>query len=216
MNKLSKEKRDRIILILIGGAGLAIAIWYSVLGSQKEVIASYDDRIESTQDRLFRAERMTRRERQINADLELLRKKIAAAEGQMHPAEEANGRKWLLDQLGAFIQNRYDVTLRALSDPTIGSSLLNTPGMPYSAAAYRVEFHAYYHEFGRFLADFENSFPYMSIHNLQVSPVATPGVGGGQTLPVDRQEIASSKPEEREKLVFSMFIVLLFRPGNTP
>jgi hypothetical protein len=214
MNKLSKEKRDRIILILIGGVGVAAGIWYFIMGPQKAAISDYRDRIEHTQEKLLRAERLTRRDLQIRADLEELRAKISAAEGQMIPAEqvEVSGKKWLLDQLNAFTQNRYDLTLRNLSDPTVGKQFLHLPGMVYSAAAYRVDLHGHYHEFGRFLADFENSFPYLSIQNLQVSPIATPM--GAQTGFVDRLEGGFQNADDREKLIVSMRIVLLFRPGN--
>jgi hypothetical protein len=208
MNKLSKEKRDRIILILIGGAGLAAGIWYFILGSQSAALADYRDRIERAQDRLVKAERLTRRDLQIQTSLKELREKIAGAEGQMVPSDEVAGKKWFLDQLNAFIQNRYDVALRNLSDPMVGKQYLLLPGMTYSAAAYNVELHGYYHEFGRFLADFENSFPYLSIQNLQINPM------GAQAISVDRPEFGAGDSDEREKLIVRMTVVLLFRPGN--
>jgi hypothetical protein len=69
------------------------------------------------------------------------------------------------------------------------------PDFPYKAADYKVDGAAHYHEFGRFLADFENSYPYMRIQNLNLFPDM------------------SSTTDDHEKLIFQMEIVTLVKPS---
>ena len=72
---------------------------------------------------------------------------------------------------------------------------------PYEAANFSVRGAAYYHDFGKFLADFENQFPYFRVQNLLL------GVSGESAL--------GAEPSARvgeEKLQFKIDIVTLIRP----
>src|SRR5205807_7016241 len=46
------------------------------------------------------------------------------------------------------------------------------PKFPYHAALFNVRGTAYYHDLGKFLADFENSFPYIRVQNLEIEPAS--------------------------------------------
>ena len=73
------------------------------------------------------------------------------------------------------------------------------PEFPYSQAIVTVSGSAYYYEFGKFLADLENHFPYMRVQNLNLEP----GFG--------------SNRGRKEKLSFRMEIVTprqTRRPSN--
>jgi len=59
---------------------------------------------------------------------------------------------------------------------------------------------AYYHDLGKFIADFENAFPYVRLLNLEMEPVGLPS--------------PASNPEEQEKLSFKMDIVTLIKPTS--
>jgi hypothetical protein len=72
------------------------------------------------------------------------------------------------------------------------------PKFPYKAAAFNVRGSAYYHDLGQFLADFENSFPYARIQNLEIEPGA----------------VSASGTAETEKLSFRLEIVTLINPNN--
>ncbi|HTQ49209.1 MAG TPA: GspMb/PilO family protein, partial [Candidatus Acidoferrales bacterium] len=54
---------------------------------------------------------------------------------------------------------------------------------------------AYYHELGKFLADFENSFPHIRVVNLALEPVNATEAGN-------------------EKLSFRMDIIALVKPNS--
>ena len=213
MNKLSKEKRNQLIGVAAGTLAVCAALWYFVISSQNESLRKNKETIEELQNKTEKAQRLVKRRASIEEELAGLTNEIARAEAEMIPVEQLNGKKWLLDKLNNFTKDRYDVTLMNLSnDPLIGKQFLLLPKLDYSAAAYNVEVRAFFHEFGKFLADFENSFPYMWIQNLQIWPLATPSAATGPAADVP-EEILNS--EAREQLRIYLKIAVLFKPAGT-
>ncbi len=213
MNKLSKEKRDKLILI---GAGTLVVIgllWYMLIGAQKIALAKVQESTENAQDKLEKAEARLKGAGRVQAQLAEIRGKLAEFENRMIPTEQLTGNKWLLDTLTEFVRsNRFDVRPTAMSkDPIIGKQFLILPNFDYSAAEYIVEVHAYYHEFGKFLAALESHFPFFHLQSLQITPLATSPVK--TTATADQPEGALSKADQ-ERLNISMKLVLLFKPAG--
>lgn len=214
MNKLSKEKRNQIIAIAAGALAICAALWYFVIGDQEETLRKINESTETLQTKIDKAQRLVKRRASIETDLAGLRQQIALAEAQMIPIEQLSGKKWMADRLSNFIKGRYDVTLLNLSnDALTGKQYLLLPKFDYSAAAYTVEVRAFYHEFGKFLADFENSFPYMRIQSLQIWPLATPLAATGAAADTPEELLNS---DAREQLHISMKVVVLFKPAGNP
>jgi hypothetical protein len=69
------------------------------------------------------------------------------------------------------------------------------PHFPYKQARMSIAGKAFYYDFGKFVADFENQFPHMRLLNLSLQP--------------------SSSPGDVEKLSFNMEIVMLVKPSNS-
>jgi len=44
------------------------------------------------------------------------------------------------------------------------------PAFPFKQVKFAVTGTAYYHDLGRFIADFENTYPHIRVANLQVQP----------------------------------------------
>jgi hypothetical protein len=74
------------------------------------------------------------------------------------------------------------------------------PQFPYDAAIFTVGGNGHYHDFGKFLADFENKNPYFYVQNLSLRTAAEAG-----------PEIAAARIG-KEKLLFKMDIVALIKP----
>jgi hypothetical protein len=72
------------------------------------------------------------------------------------------------------------------------------PRFPYKAALFNVRGTAYFHDLGKFLADFENSFPYIRVQNLELEPAASS---------------SATSTGDAEKLAFRMEIVTLINPN---
>ena len=212
MIKLSKDKQNKIILIAFGALALCGALWYFLISLPTERFVKYEENIRDIQDKINKAEVRIKRTPMLQAELTELRQQIAEAEGKMIPIEQLNGKKWLLDKLNQFIGTRYDVTPTDLSNEPLMEKLLLLPKFAYSGAAYKLDVRAHYHEFGKFLADFENSFPYITIHHLKIWPIATPSEAGGQ----GSEKLEDLSEVEREQLKASMKVVLLFKPAGSP
>jgi hypothetical protein len=71
------------------------------------------------------------------------------------------------------------------------------PKFPYKAVQFSLRGTAYFHDFGKFLADFENRFPYLRVQNLELEPAAT---------------TSANNTEDAEKLSFRLEIVTLVNP----
>ncbi|MEW6157301.1 MAG: hypothetical protein AB1813_07700, partial [Verrucomicrobiota bacterium] len=62
------------------------------------------------------------------------------------------------------------------------------PKVPYGMTLFAINGRATYHDFGRFLAEFENNFPFLRLRSLELEPIA----------------FGSTAPEDREVLRFKM------------
>lgn len=213
MSSISQEKRNQILLVVGGTLGICLLVWFYVIGSQNERLLNLQNETRRLDDQIYRAELRIRRARAVSSELAGLSRNVADAEARMIPVEQLNGRKWLFDKLVNFIKDKYDVRLTNLSnDPLTGDQFLLLPKFAYSAAAYDVEMRAFFHEFGRFLADFENSFPFMRIQNLAMWPVATASAAAGPTSD-SPEELVNS--DDLEQLTIRMRIVVLFKKPST-
>jgi hypothetical protein len=210
MIRLSKDKQNKILMIAAGTLVLCGVLWYFIISAQNQSASKYQDSIRDIQNKIYKAEMMIKRTATLQAELNGLRQQIAEAEAQMIPIEQLHGKKWLLDKLNQFILNKYEVTPTSLSNEPVVEKHLLLPKFTYSGASYLLELRAHYHEFGKFLADFENSFPYISIQSLKIWPIATPSEAGGVS-----EKVEDLSETEREQLKISMKVTPLFKPAGS-
>lgn len=97
---------------------------------------------------------------------------------------------WFYETLRNF-KGRYKVDLSVTGQSPISDVDL-LPNFPYKQLRVSVTGTAYYHDLGKFIADFENTFPHIRIVNLNLEP----GDSG-------------------EKLNFRMDIIALVKTGGT-
>src|ERR1051326_2430139 len=101
---------------------------------------------------------------------------------------------WMVNNIRRF-KLPYKIDLPQFSQPEVKEMTL-IPKFPYKQATLTVGGTAFFHDLGKFLADFENNFPYFRVLNLDMEPM--PSVMGG----------------DKEKLTFKMDIVALIKPGD--
>ena len=94
---------------------------------------------------------------------------------------------WTLDTIRHF-KAGYKLDVPDIGQPTVGA-MDQFPTFPYQQLRFTIRGSGYYHDIGRFIADFENEYPHMRVENLDMSPV------GGDT----------------EKLLFSAEVVALIK-----
>lgn len=103
---------------------------------------------------------------------------------------------WVVKTFERF-QNTHDIRFNEIDPPELGKNQL-LPPVPHQAARVTVSGSAAYHEFGKFLADFENTFPFARLDDLELQ---APGSRGG-TAP------------ENEQLRFKMAVSVLMKAGK--
>ena len=102
--------------------------------------------------------------------------------------------------------------------PVIGPAEL-LPNFTYKSAAFTVRASAHFEDFGQFVADFENSFPYMRVQLVRLKPLETQGASDNSVTatPGDRRSelrAIRSSQESPEQLTIDMKIITLIRPAS--
>ena len=193
MNKLPKEKRAQV-LWLIAGIGMVMTLlllwfaWnsYSNLKSKTQQMAELREKVRTTKRRVEQEER-------FRTELATARARLSGIEERMATGDEY---LWIIRTLNNLL-TASNIDIANFDPPRIGE-LETMPKVPYRAATFSVQGTAYYHEFGKFLAEFENSFPYMEINRVELSPNPESGLSA----------------QEGEKLSFKMEFVTLIKPGS--
>jgi len=198
MNKLPKEKRDRIILVVLGTVFLITGVWFGLIKSQRSTLEKYTTDNVQAQEKVTNAKRRIEKEKQIQADLDLAGQGLKTIEDEMASGDLYS---WLIVTLNKFrIPYTNTVEIPNFSRETVAEVLL-IPNFPYKAATFTIRGTAYYHELGRFVADFENTFLHIRLLNLEMEPLGLPNSGA-----------VKASLEEEEKLSFKMEIVTLIKP----
>lgn len=194
MNNLPKEKRDKIILVAVGTLFVVAALVFFVIRPQYAALADRATKIEGARGKLTTAERMASQSQQINRSLEDVSTRLRNIEDTMATGDMYS---WIIKTLSQF-QATYHVEIPNFNQPTVGEVGI-FPKFPYQSATFAIRGTAFYHDFGRFLADIENSFPCARVQNLDLEPIGT----------------MAANPQEAEKVSFKMEIVALIKPNNS-
>lgn len=192
--KLSKEKRDKLILVVLvtimalAGLGFGLIKWqYGNLAEAGSKKITALTKLKNMQDLVKRAD-------QIDAELAETSKTLADLEEGMASGDLSS---WLYTTIRQF-KLGYKVEIPSISSILVADTSLLAK-FPYKQVTVTVNGQAYYHDLGKFIADFENHFPHTRVANLQVEPL--PSLGAGE------------KAKSEEKLDFKMDIISLVKPN---
>jgi hypothetical protein len=86
-------------------------------------------------------------------------------------------------------KQQYKVEIPDIGHPEVGDVDLFAT-FPYKQIRFSITGTAYFHDLGKFVADFENAFPHARVVNLVIEPVN----GGGEKLSFRMQIIELVKP----------------------
>ena len=201
MARLSKEKRDRLILVVILTITFSVGLWYGIITTRKERLAVTKATILAAIDKLERARTLVKQADKAEAQVEAAVSKLNGIEDSM-ASSGVDHYTWaikLLEQARA----RHEVKIIETTRPVKGDVGLLAQ-FPYQAAIFTVRGAGHYHDFGKFLADFENSYPYFRVQNLSLGASSDSGVGP------DTPNVVTGV----ENLSFRMEIVALIKPGQ--
>jgi hypothetical protein len=189
MNKLPKEKRDRLILVILGTVGLLFLITFVLIRPQYDSIDQIRNQTVTTRNKLEAMLKDIKNMRNPEDKSSEYAYAVSKAEEDMATGDPFS---WTFDTLRNF-KAHYKVEIPTIGQPSALSDVDFLPKFPYKQFKVSIAGTAYYHDLGKFIADFENTFPHIRITNLTVDT-------GGVTT------------EGGEKLAFRMEIVALVKP----
>ena len=200
MPKLSKEKRDQLILVCIGTVAIIVGLWFGVIKTRNEQLGESTGRYQAALDKLDKAKARVKQGEKVEADMQAATMKLKAIEQNMAPGVDLYS--WAYDLLGK-VRAGHEINIIDVTRPAKGDVGLLAQ-FPYDAAIFSVRGTGFYHDYGKFLADFENRFPYFRVQNLTLGPGFETSSGG---------EGAVAHGSE-EKLSFKMDVVALIKPNS--
>lgn len=190
MSKLSKEKRNNLILVVLVTVLVLGGLWFGLVSIQQDTLAAKARQKEEKKDELSKIEQAIRNEERLKRDLVEATERLSKIEEDMAPRDPLS---WMVSKIDVF-KLPYKVDMPQISSPETREMELLAK-FPYKQATFGIGGTAYYHDLGKFLADFENHFPYFRIVNLDLTPAPM------------------ASEAEKEKLAFVMQLVTLVKPG---
>jgi hypothetical protein len=193
MKNLPKEKRDRLILIVLGTVVSLGLLWYLLIRAQEQSIKAIAQKTVEQKDKVGRAQHLISSKAEIEKNLVVAAQKLKVVEAGMASGDMYS---WVILTINKFKADRnVDIPQFSREIPTDVGLL---PRFPYKAALFHLRGAAYFHDFGKFLADFENAFPYIRVQNVELEPAGSSATSTG----------------EPEKLGFRIEIVTLVNPNT--
>jgi len=195
--KLSKDKRDRIILLTMVTLGLSWGLWQFVVSNRNTRLVAQQAELEKQQNLLAQARDWIERAQSVEKEKAESLARLAEVENGF--ANRTDPYAWSYLLLDRIRQNHPTLTrLDVAGKPSIGPSRL-LPNFPYDATTFTVVGRGHYHDFGRFLADFENDYPFFMVENIELTAQSS------MTGP-------SSGSDEGEMLNLKFDVVALLKP----
>jgi Tfp pilus assembly protein PilO len=189
MPKLSKEKRDRLILIYLVSVFAMAATYILLVRSQQERLKQMDVETQNLDEQINGTKRLLDKREEFDKTRTKVQTELASRESGM---AEGDRFFWFVNMLNKFKAD-YSVDIPGISRETVGPVGI-FPEFPYEAATFKISGSGHFYDFGRFLRDFENQHPYMRVQNLDLEPDSSPN---------------------SEKVNFRMEIVTLIKPATS-
>jgi len=192
MKNLPKEKRDRLILLFLGTCAVLAGLYFGLISIQQKSLEAMLKRRNEQETRLSNGQRLASDVPKIQRNLEEVAARLKAIEATMPSGDMYS---WVILTVNTFKEN-YKVEIPQFSRE-VPAEVGMFAGYPYRAAIFNLRGTAHFHDFGRFVADFENTFPYMRIQNIELDPSS---------------DTHANPQGDEEKLAFKMEIVTLVNP----
>jgi Tfp pilus assembly protein PilO len=167
MNNLSTEQRNQIVLIAIGTLAVGALLWFSLIGALRTQLADQANKTAIAQSGLNLIRAGIAKEQQFRQEAESGKRELGDLEKKM---ADGDLYRWVINFLRD-IESRHDVAIADFGPPQIVEFGV-PPRVAYKAASYSISGTAYYADFGSFVADLENSSPFVRVKSLSLQAVA--------------------------------------------
>ena len=190
MKRLSREKRNQLITVILVTLAVLGLIYFSLIRPQYDSLSKIAEARTAANSKLQNIKHAITNSAAIANEWDETNSALAHAEEDMASGDLYS---WTYDTIRHF-KHSYKVEIPEVGHPTIGELDL-LPSFPYKQIQFAINGTVYYHDLGKFIADFENSFPHSRMVHLVVEPA------GGT--------------DNSEKLSFKMEIITLVKPNTS-
>lgn len=196
---LSPEKKQHMVAVGMGALLGLCAVYFLLIAPAREALAKLHTLTAEAEKKYTDADRLQKRAQSVQEDLERVQARLDAIEAGMVDSDPV---QWIRSTEIKFrAQAPYKVEIPNF--PFRGQGEMGMiPDFPYKVANYLFSGTAFYHDLGRYLADWENQFPYMLVSNLEITPE-------------DAGPLAASA-DDRERLNFTFEVSVLVKPPKRP
>jgi len=193
MNRLSKQKRNQLVAVVLCMALVVAGLWFYLISYQLESLQNLAVSKVALERKLSQVLDTKKNSLKIETELAAARTQLAAMETEMASGDVYSS---MVNSIRKFkASHKVEIPEFKSGAAIVDVSML--PRFPYRQFTVSISGGASYNDLGKFIADFENEFSTCRIMNLDVAPGSTSG------------------PEDKEKLAFKMDIVALVK-GNAP
>ncbi|HEY5911283.1 MAG TPA: hypothetical protein VJA21_11840 [Verrucomicrobiae bacterium] len=190
MNSLSKEKRQQLILAVLLTILAVTGLWLGLIRSQQQNLVNVAKKTEAARNKLQLVKQSIETADQTEQQLGEARKQLNKHEELMASGDLYS---WAITTLRTF-KLGYKVEIPQFSQIDGPKDVNLLPAFPYKQVTLTVGGTTAFHEFGRFLADFENQFPHMRLMNLSLEPASSQTAGESDRLSFKMEIAALVKP----------------------
>jgi len=168
--KLSKGKRNQLILVLLCMVAVLALMWFNLIQPRYAALSQIAAAQKAASDKLAGIQNAIKQANIIATDLTNVTQTLSDAESDMASGDLYS---WTYNTLRLF-KAPYQVDIPDIGHPDVGTMDL-LPAFSFKQVKFTVTGTGYYHDLGRFIADFENKFPHIRLVNLQMQPANTAG-----------------------------------------
>ncbi len=188
MKHLSPAKKNQLVMVLVITAALIGAIYFLLIAPQNTANQQLATATGNKQAELDKYKKIISQALLTSNQLEEASAQLDAAEQDVATGDVYS---WCNDTIRRFKAN-YHVDIPAIGQPTVGNVDIIS-NFPYKQLRFSLNGTAYYQDLGKFVADFENTFPHMRLLNLTMEPASDP-VGGNEHIAFHMEVVALIKP----------------------
>ncbi|MGD0412173.1 MAG: hypothetical protein ABSC18_10765 [Verrucomicrobiota bacterium] len=171
MIKITKTQRDQLIGVAAGAVAVMAALWYFVILAQGKELAVTQANCVKMRTKIKDASAEVSRAEKIGLELTNCMQQLSRREATFAPAREPY--TWMVGLMGDFavppkeVHHYKTVSISDVKPPDISERGV-IGDFPYKWARFHITGEGHYHDFGKFIANFENNFPYFAIQNLDI------------------------------------------------
>jgi hypothetical protein len=167
MNSLSKEKRNQLILVIIATGGVLAALWFGLIRFQQQQLDTLAQSRHIAEQKLDQVKQAIETADQVETMLGEASQRLGKIETSMASGDLY---AWTINTLRQF-KLGYKVEIPQFSQIDGPKEMNMLAGFPYKQANMTISGTAFYTDLGKFVADFENQFPFMRVLNVTMEPM---------------------------------------------